>query len=67
RQMCIRDSPGTWQEFIVVPADRLVVVPDTISDDDSAQAMINPFTALALTLHLRGFKASDLLVQTAAV
>lgn len=58
--------PGTWQEFIVVPAERLVVVPDTISDDDAAQAMINPFTALALTRQLRGLKASDWLVQTAA-
>ncbi|MEB0039902.1 MULTISPECIES: zinc-dependent alcohol dehydrogenase family protein [unclassified Pseudomonas] len=58
--------PGTWQVFIVVPADRLVVVPDTISDNDAAQAMINPFTALALTRHLRGLKANDWLVQTAA-
>jgi len=40
--------PGTWAEYIAVPAARLIRVPDEVSDDDACQIALNPITAWAL-------------------
>jgi NADPH:quinone reductase len=37
--------PGSYAEFVAVPADRLVKVPDGISDQQSAAAMLQGMTA----------------------
>jgi NADPH:quinone reductase-like Zn-dependent oxidoreductase len=54
----------TWQEWVVLPADQTVPVPDTLSDEAAAQLFVNPLTAWllhdAVALH-----AGDVLVQTA--
>ena len=36
---------STWRELIVSAAERVVPVPDGVSDEDAAQAIINPVTA----------------------
>src|ERR1700684_258271 len=33
---------GSWRELIVSPAERVVAVPDGVSDEDAAQALVNP-------------------------
>lgn len=60
------DVPGTWQEFLIVPAARVVVVPDAVSDDDAAQSFVNPVTALAMIRLEHRLKPNDWLVQSAA-
>ena len=36
---------GTWREQIAIAAERVVPVPDSVSDEDAAQAIVNPVTA----------------------
>ncbi|SDE41157.1 NADPH:quinone reductase [Paenibacillus sp. UNCCL117] len=36
---------GTWQQYVRVPADWAVRVPDAVDDDAAAQLYINPLTA----------------------
>lgn len=43
------DVWANWRELVVAPAERVIPVPDAASDQDAAQAMINPVTALVLT------------------
>ena len=44
------DVPGTWREQVISPAARAIPVPAAISDEDAAQALINPMTAWAMTM-----------------
>ncbi|MEW5297939.1 MAG: hypothetical protein WDW38_003768 [Sanguina aurantia] len=39
---------GTWQQYSVVKADTLVVVPDDVTDEFAASAVINPVTIIGL-------------------
>src|SRR5262245_8144454 len=57
---------GSWREFIVSPAERVIPVPDSLSDEDAAQALINPVTAWVMTMLELDLKPGDWLVQTAA-
>lgn len=41
---------GTWQDFVHVPAEFIVTVPDSISDIIAAQLYINPITAWVTTV-----------------
>lgn len=41
-------SPGTWAEYVTVPAGRLHVAPEDIGAEDAAQFSLNPITAWAL-------------------
>lgn len=60
------DVPGTWRELILCPVERIVLVPDAVSDEAAAQAVINPVTAWALTMAEHHLKPADWLAQTAA-
>lgn len=40
--------PGTWADYVTVPAARLIRVPGEVSDDDACQIALNPITAWAL-------------------
>ena len=44
---------GTWRERLVAPAEGVVPVPDGVSDEDAAQALVNPVTAWVLTMPSR--------------
>jgi NADPH:quinone reductase-like Zn-dependent oxidoreductase len=57
---------GCWRELVVSAADRVVVVPDDVSDEDAAQALINPVTAWVMAMVEHGLKPGDWLAQTAA-
>jgi len=57
---------GSWRELIVSPAERVVPVPDDLSDEDAAQAFVNPVTAWVMTMVEHDLKPADWLVQTAA-
>ncbi len=57
--------PGSWAEFAVVPAERLIEVPPDISDQDACQMSLNPLTAWGL-LDRAKVVQGDTIVLTAA-
>jgi len=57
---------GSWRELIVSPAERVIPVPGDLSDEDAAQALVNPVTAWVMTMVEHDLKPGDWLVQTAA-
>lgn len=57
---------GSWRELIVSPAERVIPVPGDLSDEDAAQALVNPVTAWVMTMVEHDLKPADWLVQTAA-
>jgi NADPH:quinone reductase-like Zn-dependent oxidoreductase len=57
---------GSWREFIAVPAEHVVPVPDGVSDDDAAQALVNPVAAWAMTILEHRLNPGDWVAQTAA-
>jgi NADPH2:quinone reductase len=57
--------PGSWAELAVVPAGRLIEVPDDIPDDAACQFSVNPITAWAL-LDEANAGAGDWVLLTAA-
>src|SRR3989442_777547 len=57
---------GSWRELIVSPAERVIPVPADLSDEDAAQALVNPVTAWVMTMVEHDLKPVDWLVQTAA-
>jgi NADPH2:quinone reductase len=59
-------TPGTWAEHYVAPADRLLPVPDSISDESAAQFLVNPLTAWALLNDEIALEEGDWLLVTAA-
>ena len=65
-RVVLLDVPGTWREQVVSPAERAIPVPAAISDEDAAQALINPMTAWAMTMAEHQLAPGDWLVQSAA-
>ncbi len=57
---------GSWRELIVSPAERVIPVPGDLSDEDAAQALVNPVTAWVMTMVEHDLKPGDWLAQTAA-
>ncbi|MEW5297940.1 MAG: hypothetical protein WDW38_003767 [Sanguina aurantia] len=43
-----KTGKGTWQQYSVVDADTLVAVPDEVTDEFAASAVVNPITILGL-------------------
>lgn len=58
-------ATGTWQEYLNVPADEVIGIPDTLSDDLACQLTVNPLTANLLLDDL-GLTPGEVLLQTAA-
>jgi len=56
---------GTWAEYFVAPASRVLPLAEAISDTVGAQLIAMPFSALSLLEMLRARKG-DWIVQTAA-
>lgn len=65
-RVVLLDVAGTWREKVISPAERAIPVPEGISDEDAAQALINPMTAWAMTMAEHQLKPGDWLVQSAA-
>ncbi|WP_317441191.1 zinc-dependent alcohol dehydrogenase family protein [Streptomyces collinus] len=57
---------GTWQEYLVADARRLLPVPDHLSDTTACQLAVNPLTALLLVTRELDAQAGEWLLQTAA-
>ncbi len=65
-RVVLLDVPGTWREQVISAAERAIPVPAAISDEDAAQALINPMTAWAMTMAEHQLGRGDWLVQSAA-
>ena len=57
---------GTWAEFVVAPAERVIPVPDSVDDRTAAQFVVNPLTAWIMTVEELGLRPGEWLLQTAA-
>lgn len=55
---------GTWKEYICLPANQLIPVPEGMPDEVACQAFINPMTAYGM-LQRSGLQAGDWLLLTA--
>ncbi|XP_024373971.1 uncharacterized protein [Physcomitrium patens] len=56
---------GSWQEFVVAPAQDVFPIPDCVSDDLASQFYVNPWSALAMLRELNPQKG-DYIIQSAA-
>lgn len=43
---------GTWQQYVVLPEEKLMAVPDSLSDETAAQFFVNPVRRPALQMLL---------------
>lgn len=66
RVISLAGTPGTWAEQVVLPADRVLPIPDALSDQSAAQLLVNPFTTYALLTDELSLAEGDWLLQTAA-
>jgi NADPH:quinone reductase-like Zn-dependent oxidoreductase len=57
---------GTWQEYVVADASRVLPVPAGMSDSTAAQLLSNPLTAVILTGDELDVRRGEWLLQTAA-
>jgi NADPH:quinone reductase-like Zn-dependent oxidoreductase len=57
---------GTWQEYVVADAGRVLPVPIGMSDSTAAQILSNPLTAVILTGDVLDVRPGEWLLQTAA-
>jgi NADPH:quinone reductase-like Zn-dependent oxidoreductase len=57
---------GTWQQYVVADAARVVAVPDRMSASTAAQLLTNPLTALLLVTRELEVRPGEWLLQTAA-
>jgi NADPH:quinone reductase-like Zn-dependent oxidoreductase len=65
-RVVLLDVPGSWSTHVVAPAERVVPVPDNVSNEDAAQALVNPVIAIAMTIYVHKLKSGDTLLQSAA-
>jgi len=57
---------GTWQEYVVADAERVLAVPDGVSTSTAAQLLTNPLTAMLLVTSELHVEKGEWLLQTAA-
>lgn len=57
---------GTWQEYVVADAERVLPVPVGMSNSTAAQLLSNPLTAVILTGDELDVRPGEWLLQTAA-
>ena len=60
----IFSAMGVWQEYVTVPANIVVPVPENMNDDVACQAFINPYTAFGM-LQQADLQAGQWLMLTA--
>jgi NADPH2:quinone reductase len=58
---------GTWQQYVVADATRVLPVPEGMSDSTAAQVLSNPLTAVILTGDELDVRPGEWLLQTAAL
>ncbi|MBD9365725.1 zinc-dependent alcohol dehydrogenase family protein [Leuconostoc mesenteroides] len=57
---------GTWQEFVVVKRDNIIIIPEFISDITAAQSYINPMTAWIICQYVLDVTSSDFIAINAS-
>ena len=57
---------GTWAEYVVVPGQNLIAVPDEVSNESAAQFVVNPVTAWVMLTEALGLKEGEWVLQSAA-
>lgn len=57
---------GTWREYLCLPASIVIPVPDTMPDDVTCQAFVNPMTAYAMLAKAQLTKGQWLLITAGA-
>jgi len=65
RRVVPLSSQGSWADYMIVPAETLVPVPDPLVDESAAQITVNPLTAWIMIDELR-LGPGDWLIQSAA-
>lgn len=55
---------GTWKEYVTVPAQSVISIPQELPDEVACQAFVNPLTAYAM-LETSGLEEGDWLLVTA--
>lgn len=59
------EGNGTWQQYVTVPEDTLVPVPDGVSDEAAAVAFVNPVTIVGM-METAAVPAGEWLLLTAS-
>lgn len=57
---------GNWQQYVVMPAHRIVPVPASFSDEAAASFFVNPASALVMTRRILKIPSGAWVLQTAA-
>ncbi|NDJ55336.1 MAG: zinc-dependent alcohol dehydrogenase family protein [Chloroflexi bacterium] len=57
---------GKWQESIVLSAEQIIPVPETVSSATAAQLIVNPVTVYVMMLEELDLKEGEWFLQTAA-
>jgi trans-2-enoyl-CoA reductase len=65
-QVLLPHNFGTWRQACVVPADKLVVVPNEIEPEQAAMLKINPLTAWRMLHDFVRLEPGDWVIQNAA-
>lgn len=66
QRVCTIGVTGTWQEYLVVDAERVLPVPNAMTNSTAAQLLSNPLTAVILTTDVLALQPGEWLLQTAA-
>jgi NADPH:quinone reductase-like Zn-dependent oxidoreductase len=66
RVAVLNSEGGNWQDQVVVPAKRVVPVPEEISDERAASFFVNPASAVVMTRYVLKAGNNGWLVQSAA-
>lgn len=56
---------GLWQEYVTIPAEYVIPIPSSLSDEVAAQFLVNPWTILGM-LEVLQVPKGQFLLQTAA-
>ena len=65
QRVAVAGVHGAWAEHVLAPADGILPLPDEISDEQGAQLIAMPFSAISLLDSLKAEKG-DWILQTAA-
>ncbi|MGK7653117.1 zinc-binding dehydrogenase [Roseovarius sp. B08] len=65
QRVAVAGVHGTWAEYVLAPANGLLPLPEKISDEEGAQLIAMPFSAMSLLDSLKADKG-DWIIQTAA-
>lgn len=65
RPVALPDDQGTWQDYVKVRADELILLPALVPFDQLAISILNPLTAWRLLNDFEYLKEGDFVIQNA--